>query len=173
MPLFGSERDISFFKNVNRELLWDIITQQVSIYKLKLNSTQFNVYGEASGDKFYSQPVLLNCLIERGDREYVETEFGSDVNWEHTFNFLNDDLEESKILPEIGDLLMYENRFYEIHDITKNQLFVGKDPNYPNEPQPEKFIPNKLDKFGWNVATRCFTTYIPSDKTGIIKERII
>ena len=39
MAIFGSSRDISAFRHINRELLWDVITQQVSFYKFKLGET--------------------------------------------------------------------------------------------------------------------------------------
>ena len=36
MALYGGARDISMFRHVSRELLGDIITQQVGYYILKL-----------------------------------------------------------------------------------------------------------------------------------------
>ena len=67
MALFGSLRDISLFRHLNRELLWDVITQQCVFYQLKTAETKVNIYGEAAGTKLYVEPVLLNVLIERGD----------------------------------------------------------------------------------------------------------
>jgi len=54
------------FKGVATELVHDVITQQIGYYKVMLNDTVPNVYGE-SLTKNYIGPVLLNCLIERGD----------------------------------------------------------------------------------------------------------
>jgi len=53
MALFGTQRDISLFRHLNRELLWDIITQQCVFYQLKGDETKVNIYGEASGAKYY------------------------------------------------------------------------------------------------------------------------
>ncbi len=178
MAIFGGKRDISMFRHINKELMWDVISQQCAFYKLELDKTSFNIYGEASGDKFYSSPILINCLIERGDQAYSETDFGTDLAWDHNFRILNDDLREHELLPEIGDIIMYENRFYEVHSIKQNQLFMGKDPHYDNETQPESYSPeNKnnigLKDFGWNVSTICYAHYVSKDKTGIVNERII
>ena len=63
MALFTTQRDISLFRHLNRELLWDIITQQCVYYKLQLEETKVNIYGEASGARFYNPPVILNALI--------------------------------------------------------------------------------------------------------------
>ena len=92
MALFGAERDISLFRNISRELMGDIITQQCSFYKFKIEETKVNLYGEAAEEKYYMGPVLLNCLIERRDQEYPETDLGTDFNWGATFKFLRDDL---------------------------------------------------------------------------------
>ena len=43
MALFGSIRDVSLFRHLNRELLGDIITQQCAVYKLKIAETKVNI----------------------------------------------------------------------------------------------------------------------------------
>ena len=48
MAIFGSARDISMFRKINRELLGDVITQQLAVYKYALDKTKVNMYGEAS-----------------------------------------------------------------------------------------------------------------------------
>ncbi len=169
-PIFGGKRDVSFFRNINRELLWDVITQQVAIYKLEIDKTPFNIYGEASQEKFYNEPLLLNCLIERGDQNIIETEFGPDLQWNHVFRFLDDDLKLVNILVEVGDILLYENNFYEINKIIRNQLFMGKNPAKAIEDNPYK---EGVEDFGYNVSTICHTHYLPKDKVGInLTERI-
>ncbi len=69
MALFGRQRDVLLINSINRELLPDIITQQVGYYKVTLGASQTNMYGEAI-DKFFSEPALLNCLITRGDQAW-------------------------------------------------------------------------------------------------------
>jgi len=48
MAIFGSARDISMIRKVNRELLHDVISQQGAVYKYALDKTKVNMYGEAS-----------------------------------------------------------------------------------------------------------------------------
>ena len=54
MALFGGSRDISLFKNVNSELLKDIIQTEVAYYKFALEQTTSNVYGEAVGKNYWN-----------------------------------------------------------------------------------------------------------------------
>ena len=111
-------------------------------------------------------PVLLNCVVERDDQFQPETELGTDFTWNTTFKFLRDDLlgkgEDfnvsmsytegtyrsgfvdnnvtssygADLVPEVGDIILYQEGYYEVDDISANQYFVGKNPDYPNSPKP-------------------------------------
>jgi len=183
MALFGGARDISLFRHLNRELLGNVITQQCSFYKFKIEETNINIYGEAAEEKYYMGPVLLNCLVERRDQEFPETDLGTDFNWGATFKFLRDDLlnknEEFNIdtaiygadlVPEVGDIILYQEGYYEVDNIISNQYFMGKNPDYPNETNP---LNPGLEEFGSSISIICETHYVPADKVGITQERYI
>lgn len=129
MALFGAKRDITMFTGVARELVDDIVTQQVGYYKVILPNTTPNVYGEALV-KDYIGPVLLNCLIVRGDFRTLNEDFGPDSRREVTFRFLKESLIEANIVPEIGDIVMYNELYYEVDNYNENQLILGKDSDY-------------------------------------------
>ena len=169
MALFGSSRDISLFRHLNRELLWDVITQQCVFYQLKTAEIKVNIYGESSGAKFYNEPVLLNVLIERGDASQPINDFGVDYNRPMTFKFLRDDLVDANVVPETGDVIMWYESYWEINNINDNQLVVGKDPAYPYNTNP---LNPGLENFGSNWSIICTTHYVPADKVGITRERV-
>ena len=58
--LFGSNRDFNLLVNINRELLKDIVEQEILLYKLSASNTDTNIYGEAL-QKTFLEPVKLNC----------------------------------------------------------------------------------------------------------------
>jgi hypothetical protein len=170
MALYGGARDISLFRNLNRELLGNIITQQCVYYKLKLNETKVNMYGEAAGARYYYEPVILNALIERSDQEYPQDDLvGVDFQWGITYKFFRDDLVDAQVVPEVGDIIMYYEGYYEVHTTNANQYFVGKDPLYPYETNP---LNPGLGNFGSSISIICETHYVPADKVQITKERI-
>lgn len=169
MALFGGARDISLFRHVNRELLWDIITQQCVFYQLKANETKVNMYGEASGARYYAEPVILNMLVERGDFSSPTDDFGVTTDRPMTFRFLRDDLVDANLLPEVGDIVMWYESYWEIDNVNSNQLFVGKDPDYPYNENP---LNPGLDYFGYNISTICTAHYVPADKVQITRERL-
>lgn len=168
MALFGSSRDISMFRKVNRELLGDIITQQIAYYKYNLNQTRVNMYGENVEGKYYIGPVLLNCLIERNDQAFPTSDLGPDLIWGIKTAFLRDDLVEANVVPQVGDIIMYQEGYFEVDNIISNQQFVGKDPDYPYSVNP---LNPGLGNFGYNVSIVCEAHYVPQDKVSITKAR--
>ena len=195
MALFGQSRDISMFRYVNRELMGNIISQQAAFYKLRLTQTNFNMYGEAAEAKFYDGPILLYTLIDLPDQSQPVDELGVTFDWKPTFKFLRDDLLNklqdfnadtiygANLVPQVGDIILYETAYYEVTSTNAAQYFVGKDPDYPNSPQPSNPagatypLPSPLwnpglDEFGYNVSIICQTAYVPADRVGITLERM-
>jgi hypothetical protein len=169
MAIFGSARDISMFRKINRELMGDVITQQVAIYKYVLDKTKVNMYGESSGGKFFDGPVLLNSLITIENKTDGTSEFGVDFSWAIKAAFLKDDLVDANLVIEIGDVILYQESYFEVDVATDTQYFAGKDPQYPYAQNP---LNPGLENFGYNVSLVCNAHYIPADRINIIKQRL-
>lgn len=149
MALFGSARDISMFRHVNKELINDIIQTEVDFYKLILGETKINIYGEASDGKSYYIPVRLPCLIAREDIVNTTDEMGVDTNQNLTFGFLRDGtLNEINLVPEIGDIIEWDEKYWEVNAININQYILGRND------QTNKTIG---DGFGANWSYMCKT----------------
>ena len=127
--LFGSNRDFDLFVSVNRELLKNIVEQEILYYKLSVNNTSVNRYGEALQET-YLEAVKLNCLITRGDQVYDVDEFGPDLGRNASFAFLKPDLEDISTVPEVGDIVMWHEDYYEVDNVKENTLLLGKDNKY-------------------------------------------
>jgi len=173
--MFGRQRDVSLIRTLNRELMGNIITQQAAFYKFKLEETKVNLYGEAAGEKFYDGPFLFNCLINREDQSYPIS--SEEVSFQQgiSFAFLRQDLKDANVVPEVGDIILYQNSYYGVETTVSNQYFVGKNPDYPNNNSDGTANPlnPELEKFGANLSIICQTYYIPADKVAIspFKER--
>lgn len=182
MALFYSQRDVSLVRKLNRELLHDIISQQVSFYKYKLNETKPNIYGEASGEKFFDGPFLLYCLINKQPQQHSHLDEGITYNRNMDVAFYLDDLKDADLVIEVGDVILFEDNYYEVAGIIQNQFFGGKDPSHTNSNvgEMEEFVegPNpldtKLENFGNSISIVCRVNYIPSDKLNLspYKERM-
>ena len=119
MALFGGSRDISLFNTVSKELINDIIQLEVGYYKFALEKTTSNVYGESMGKMFY-EPVRIACLMKKEDQSWSSDDFGSDVNQTIDFRFLKEELKGINLVPEVGDILLFKNNFYEVDEKVEN-----------------------------------------------------
>jgi len=129
MALFGKNRDISLFHTINSELLKDIIQTEIAYYKFALDQTNSNVYGESMGKNYY-EPMKIACLINRDDQSWSSDDFGSDINQSIAFSFLKKELKTINLFPEIGDIILFRNNFFEIDTKNENQLILGRDSEY-------------------------------------------
>ena len=161
--LFGSKRDFNTLTKLGRELVQDIIEQEILYYKLSLNNTDANLYGEAL-DKTFFNPVKLNCLVTRGDQVFSVDEFGPDMNRDFSFAFIREDLVKVDTLPEVGDILEFQKDLFEVDAVRENQLFAGRDSSYN--------LTDYGSRFGssYSIIVDCHLTRV--DKVGILKERI-
>jgi hypothetical protein len=161
--IFGSQRDFSLFTGINRELLSDVIEQEILFYKISLEQTQANIYGEAT-EKVYWSPIKYNCLVQRGDQRSTVDELGVDIIRDVKFNLLRQDLIDTRVEPEIGDIVMWLENYYEIDNITENQLFLGKDNAYS--------LTEYGNRFGASVSLIFECHLTRADRVGIVRERI-
>ena len=147
----------------------NIITQQCALYQFKLEETKVNIYGEAAGEKYYNGPFLFNVLINRSNEEYGENDEGIQFNQPIEFYFLRDDLVDADVVPEVGDIILYQTSYYGVQSTVSNQYWGGKNPDYPNNDSdgtPNPLNPD-LDQFGNNLSILVSTYYIPADKVAI------
>jgi len=156
--LFGSNRDFDLLVNINRELLKDIVEQEILYHKLSLEDTDVNLYGEAMQKSFWNA-VKLNCLITRGDQVIDIDDFGPDLGREASFAFLRPDLEDVNVVPEVGDIVEWHNDFYEVDTVRENQLFLGRDKSYN--------LASYANGFGSSISIIVDCHLTRADKVGI------
>ena len=173
MALFGGSRDISLFRHINRELMANIISQEVVFYKCNLTETITNMYGEATAGRVFNEPVIFSALVEVGDQTAPIQDDLVGFNWPITVKFLRDDLVDANVVPEIGDFIMWQEAYWEIDNENIVQFFVGKDPDYPyTDSQGNNPLNPGLENFGYNLSVICTAHYVPADRVNIIKQRL-
>jgi hypothetical protein len=163
MALFGSQRDITTFKYITREVVENVISQAIGYYKVVLGDTPVNTYGEALS-KTYIGPVLINCLIQRGEFEFKGTDFGPDTTRRVEFRFFKDHLAQANVFPEVGDVVMYNELYYQIDNVNENQLILGKDNDYAYQ--------DGLENFGSSYSVILTAHYASPDALGITQQRL-
>lgn len=127
--IFGSIRDTGTLLHIGRELVQDVVEQEILLYKVNLEQTLDNIYGEAT-EKYYWTPLKINCLIRRGEQDWSVQDYGSDVNRTTEFAFFKEDLRDAGTIIEVGDVIEWSKDYFEVDGIKENQMFLGKDLDY-------------------------------------------
>lgn len=126
MARFVTKRDFEFIQHITRELIDETMDVGVVLYKIVVQSTKVNLYGESLIKPRYT-PVAVNAIVEYNKNTQTTTEgFGVNQDQQVVFRFARRLLQEVNTYPEIGDIVGYNNHYYEIHNITETQLIAGK-----------------------------------------------
>lgn len=86
---------------------------KVGYFKCDLDNTVANMYGE-SMEKWYYPPMEIKCLIERTALSYVDVEYGSDPTQSITISIPKLTVEQFNFTPEVGDIVVDRDRYYEV-----------------------------------------------------------
>ena len=128
MPKFVLARDVDFFKSIARELVDDVVQNIAVLFKVNLNETKVNLYGEAT-NKTWLPGVQLYVLADREPESARYEGFGSDTDQNITFKVDRFKCEEIGVYPEIGDVLLYNDGYFEIDNTTEIQFAGGQPSN--------------------------------------------
>ena len=102
----------------------------VLYHKINLELTKTNIYGEAL-EKWYYQPVNVRCIIERGEITYGDDEYGVTIANTIKVTIPKALLVTYNFLPEVGDILMDRERYYEVNSVD-SQFITIPGTNAPN-----------------------------------------
>ena len=125
MARFTLDRDIRFFEGISRELVDAVVTTAVVLYKLVIENSKTNLYGESLSKTYYSG-VECNALIQREDTTATYEGFGSDQGQMVEFRFNRFSLKDTGFYPEIGDIIFHNDAYFEIDNVREDQLIGGR-----------------------------------------------
>jgi hypothetical protein len=128
MARFTLGRDIKFFESIARELVDVVVETSVVLYKLIIEDSKTNLYGE-SLSKTYYQGVQTTAMIERESSTSDYEGFGSDKNQLVEFRFNRFTLEDTGFYPEVGDIIYHNDAYFEIDNVREDQLIGGQTGN--------------------------------------------
>jgi hypothetical protein len=132
-PFFVPQKEFDLINQMNEELIDEIVGQSVDIYKVDIDRTDENVYGEST-TKYYNVGFRVNCLILYNEPEIIQDEFGTDLNSSIEMYFQRENLASGSLnfYPEAGDIVDWNDYYWEINGTTEPQLFAGH-PNFKHQ----------------------------------------
>lgn len=126
MPRFVSERDYQFFQHINKEILIDVVDVPVILYKIIVDVTSINIYGESTSKTRY-RGINLHALVKYPKMTAESEGFGFDAKQKNVeFRFQRKLLQDVSVYPEVGDIIGYNDNYYEIDNTNEVQLIAGR-----------------------------------------------
>ena len=125
---YFSARDINFINSINAELMGDIVEVLIQVFKISPTETKTNIYGETAAEtgKWYMPAIQISSLVERADMTAEYDDFGPSRNQDYVFKMREKMLKEVNFYPEIGDIVLFNDRYYEIDNVVQEQLLGGQ-----------------------------------------------
>ena len=75
--------------------------------------------------RWYYQPVLIKCYIDRGDEQQIIEEYGLSNTQKSQFWFVHEMMAKVGVLPEAGDIILDRERYYEVYNVNENWIDFG------------------------------------------------
>ena len=125
---YFSQRDLNLVNSLNAELMGDIVEVLIQVFKISPTETKTNIYGETSAEtgKWYMPAIQISSLVERADMTAEYDDFGPSRNQDYVFKMREKMLKQVNFYPEIGDIVFFNDRYYEIDNVVQEQLLGGQ-----------------------------------------------
>lgn len=125
---YFSQRDLNLVAQFNAELMGDIVEVLIQVFKISPNETKTNIYGETAAEsgKWYLPAIQISALVERADMSAEYDDFGPNRNQDYVFKMREKMLRELNFYPEIGDIVLFNDRYYELDNVVQEQLLGGQ-----------------------------------------------
>jgi hypothetical protein len=126
-PLFLGKKERDLVKQVNDELIENVIGQQILYYAIDLGITNFHdIYGEAI-EKTFLPPVRVHALVEWQGISTSAGNIGLDKNIEINVHFHKRRLtEDQDLFVREGDFIQYGDTHYEIVSLAEPKQMFGQ-----------------------------------------------
>jgi hypothetical protein len=70
--------------------------------------------------------IQISSLVERADMTAEYDDFGPSRNQDYVFKMREKMLKQVNFYPEIGDIVLFNDRYYEIDNVVQEQLLGGQ-----------------------------------------------
>jgi hypothetical protein len=156
MPKFFNAKDLDFIKTISEEVVDYLVEQAVVLFKVSVGETKTNLYGESLG-KVWRAPSTLMAIVDREPINIVYEGFGADRQGTIEFRFNRQRIREESYAvpkvrdingtlipteaiqnltvgyPEVGDVILYDEIYYEIDNVREPQWIGGSPEIYDKE----------------------------------------
>jgi len=126
---FAPGNDIDFQVSSITEGYKRILSMIIPYYKISTQESSVNIYGEALS-KWYYNPIMLKCHIDRGNETFEPGDFGPSNTQTIKVFLVHEMMLKQNLLPEVGDIILDRERYYEVTNVNEVHISFGNDDQY-------------------------------------------
>jgi hypothetical protein len=108
--------------NITQQIVYS--NMSVGYWKIDLERTRTNIYGEST-EKWYWEPVIVPCTINRGEITVVESDFGIDSKQTITLTVPITTFQNLGFSPEVGDIVGDADKYYEVDNVSEEFFTIA------------------------------------------------
>jgi len=124
--LFVGSREIDFFNDIAREVMKDVVGQDIYYYSIDYARTLVHdVYQEAP-QKIFDHPIVLSARVQWNESELNTGHHGHDAIRQLEIHLHQRDLIRTRINIKLGDFVSYGDTFYEVVGVTSPDTIAGQ-----------------------------------------------
>lgn len=125
-PRFVGNNDLAFINSISREISNEVVHTPIVLYQVS-DDTQYDVYGEPTvNGVVYKVGVQLFPRINKEDQTVTYSPEGVSKGQGITFMFRRAELEDKLVVIEYGDIIDFNDAYFEIVSINNNQFIAGQ-----------------------------------------------
>jgi hypothetical protein len=126
MPIWFQGAEETLFNDLGRELIETLIVQNFILYRVNVEETESDFYGEAK-QKIYKTPITVRARVQITDADIIleggirRASKGDMISYVYLQHMIEGDYEIN-----VGDFIGYEGKYYEIYDAGYNKDSVDR-----------------------------------------------
>jgi hypothetical protein len=127
-PLFVGKKERDLVRQVNTELIENVVGQVIAYYSIDIDSSDFHpIYGE-SKEKNFLPPVRVYARVETQSSDIFQTKSGFDRRQKISVYFHRKRLtEDQNLFVRVGDFVYYDGDYYEIVQTNGSKRLFGQE----------------------------------------------
>jgi hypothetical protein len=122
---FIGRKELALVNAINREVIRDIVGQQVYYYEILADQTAADDLYHEAVQKTYKPPVRVSALVNYENSQEAVTDFPPDMKFKVEVYIAKQELEELSLEPKMGDFVQFGQVMYEVYQTTQPQMLFG------------------------------------------------
>ena len=164
--LFIGPREQAFISDLTKEIIKDVIAQQIVYYPISEIKTQAHEIYNESPQKVFDAPLAIDALVGNNTTEINKDAFGLDFMYTLEVYIQWADIVDKDISVSIGDFFQFGGMFYEITNVEWMRNIYGQ----PDHVDGYKIVGTKAREGLFKSKIEGPTDYVNTDEHAIQNE---